>query len=653
MKFTYAPESKPLDGYTIKRAVHRGHFGEVYYALSDAGKEVALKLLRQDVDVELRGVTQCLNLKHPNLVTIFDIRQDGDGDYWIVMEYVSGQRLDQVIEEFPHGMPMEKVLAWLNGLTDGLTYMHNSGVVHRDLKPANLFWDHGHVKIGDVGLSKIISPSRKSAQTQSVGTVYYMAPEVSHGRYGRTVDVYSLGVILVEMLTGQLPFEGETVAEILFKHLTGAPDLSRVPVPVQSVLARALEKDPEKRIASVEQLRDEFMHAVKTGKGTPVTVSPTISMTQAPAWQASVRQQPEPAPQRTGDSHFDSRILVFLGVILSLLMFPILPRMMGASASARPSWFMIFLLCGIGYVLWRQYPYYFSPRWRERDRDGDVPRPPVATHQPVIDELEVVPDPVRRPFPHAARRMNFTTSTGAPARVVQPLSHRVQQYAWEMVLSVISTLVLTAGLAVVSSQFGVNVPFHRATQASPGERIMLSSEWDHGMVGLFAVVTILAVWGILLPVRIGEWRNWDGSTCRLVSGAIGVAVGTAAYLLDRWLLIPLNLPEGGHFGMIGIFDHLGRQPLLDVQREPTWFGYSLFFFLLFILVRWWKQAAGDRTKRFRTFAVFTTAFMSFWIAVFWAFPMNWALTWAAVISSVVQLSAMSVGQPTPLHPKKK
>ena len=80
MKFTYAPESRPLDGFTIKRAVHRGHFGEVYFAVSDAGKEVALKLLRQDVDVELRGVTQCLNLKHPHLVTIFDIRQDDDGD---------------------------------------------------------------------------------------------------------------------------------------------------------------------------------------------------------------------------------------------------------------------------------------------------------------------------------------------------------------------------------------------------------------------------------------------------------------------------------------------------------------------------------------------------------------------------------------------
>ena len=98
MKFTFQPESKPLDGYTIKRAIHRGGFGEVYYALTDAGKEVALKLLKQHFDVELRGVSQCLNLKHPNLVTIFDIKQDADGDHWVIMEYVAGKSLSQVLD---------------------------------------------------------------------------------------------------------------------------------------------------------------------------------------------------------------------------------------------------------------------------------------------------------------------------------------------------------------------------------------------------------------------------------------------------------------------------------------------------------------------------------------------------------------------------
>ena len=88
MKFTFVPEASPLEGYTIKRAIHRGGFGEVYYALSDSGKEVALKLLNHNLEVELRGVSQCLNLKHQNLVTIFDIR---DGETGIILFFT--QRL--------------------------------------------------------------------------------------------------------------------------------------------------------------------------------------------------------------------------------------------------------------------------------------------------------------------------------------------------------------------------------------------------------------------------------------------------------------------------------------------------------------------------------------------------------------------------------
>src|SRR5947208_11512288 len=93
MKFIYGLVQRPLDGYTIKRGVGRGGFGEVYFAVSDGGKEVALKLLRGDGDVEMRGIAQCLNLKHFNLVGLFDLRTDNDGAQWVVMEYVAGEPL--------------------------------------------------------------------------------------------------------------------------------------------------------------------------------------------------------------------------------------------------------------------------------------------------------------------------------------------------------------------------------------------------------------------------------------------------------------------------------------------------------------------------------------------------------------------------------
>ena len=263
MKLTYPPKSKPLEGYTIKRAIARGGFGEVYYAQSDAGKEVALKLLRQNLEVELRGVSQCLNLNHPNLVSIYDIRTDQQGDHWIIMEYVAGRTLDSVLDESGGPMPTGDIRHWLAEISSGLTYLHSRGLVHRDLKPANIFENHGTIKIGDVGLSKFISQSQAHAQTQSVGTVYYMAPEVAHGRYGKTVDVYALGVMLYEMLTGEVPFDGESQAEILMKHLTEPPDLNKLPPRLRPVLALALEKDPSRRYQSAAELEREFERAAK------------------------------------------------------------------------------------------------------------------------------------------------------------------------------------------------------------------------------------------------------------------------------------------------------------------------------------------------------------------------------------------------------
>ncbi|HKB39176.1 MAG TPA: serine/threonine-protein kinase, partial [Gemmataceae bacterium] len=258
MKFTYASGAQPVRGYTVKRGLGRGGFGEVYLALSDAGKEVALKLVQQHLDVELRGVGQCLNLKHPHLVVIFDILKAASDDTWIVMEYMAGGSLDQVLAVHPQGLPEPQALAWLHGICSGVRYLHEHGIVHRDLKPGNLFRENSVVKIGDYGLSKFISASRRSGQSVSIGSVHYMAPEMSHGRYGKEVDQYALGVILCEMLTGRVPFDGESQGEILMKHLTADPDLGRLAEPYRSVVARLLNKDPRNRYPAVQDLLAEL-----------------------------------------------------------------------------------------------------------------------------------------------------------------------------------------------------------------------------------------------------------------------------------------------------------------------------------------------------------------------------------------------------------
>src|SRR3954470_22278122 len=134
MKFTYSSGQRPLEGYTLKRGIGRGGFGEVYFAISDGGKEVALKLVRDDLRIELRGVAQCLNLKHPNLVALYDLRTDSRGEPWVVMEYVAGEPLNLVLSRHPAGVPQELAREWFLALARAVGYLHDHGIVHRDLK---------------------------------------------------------------------------------------------------------------------------------------------------------------------------------------------------------------------------------------------------------------------------------------------------------------------------------------------------------------------------------------------------------------------------------------------------------------------------------------------------------------------------------------
>ena len=120
MKFTHPSGSTPLQGFTIKRGVGVGGFGEVYFAVNDAGKEVALKQIQRNLEVEVRGVRQCLNLKHPNLIALYDIKFDDAAQGWIVMEYVSGISLRDAIETHPQGLPPSELQRWFGQIVAGV-----------------------------------------------------------------------------------------------------------------------------------------------------------------------------------------------------------------------------------------------------------------------------------------------------------------------------------------------------------------------------------------------------------------------------------------------------------------------------------------------------------------------------------------------------
>ncbi|MES2791557.1 MAG: serine/threonine-protein kinase [Planctomycetota bacterium] len=649
MKFTFQPESRPLAGYTLKRGIARGGFGEVYYALSDAGKEVAVKLLQHNLDIELRGVQQCLNLRHANLVTIFDVKTDADGDHWVVMEYIGGQTLEQVLQALNGPMRIEQIERWLVGLTGGLAYLHDRGIVHRDVKPGNIFWDQGAIKLGDVGLSKFMAPSRRSAHTESVGTVYYMAPEVSYGKYGYEVDVYSVGVMLFEMLSGKLPFDGQSTGEILMKHLSEPPDLNLIPVPFRPMLAAALEKDPKKRTGSMGKLLDDFRRA-KTDDPQPtspyrpapvpvipvsVPVIPVAQVVGSVGTPAGVHSPGIGAAKAIrvgtwakglGDVLDSDPVLVqaWLNTLATRCVYGLFIVLGIAFFGALPGALKLLMLFAVVATAFTAAPvalcYFYSGTVRDWFRKqinpalhsvAKTPTKPI----PKADFVPPVPVPVRhvtdppRPTPPLPLR-SFQA-----ASLSQRLTELSRSLAWATVLS----FLFAAGTGFVSPLFGEANAQHA----------------DLGKLGLFTITTLMAVWSILIVSKLTAGHRFSKRYRRFLSLLTGVLVGSVAWWLSQALMVDLSTVRTEHDA---IFTGLGRQPLI-VNHEPTWLGFVVFFGLLFGLRRWWWHADALRPAMFRVSSVLVTVCLATILPLLFTFPLDWAVTWAAVISCVVQLSA--------------
>jgi hypothetical protein len=673
MKFTFAPEATPLAGYTIKRAIDRGGFGEVYYALSDSGKEVALKLLQRNQQVELRGVSQCLNLKHPNLVTIYDIKTDADGDNWVVMEYVAGKSLEAVLDEHPQGLPLPEVEEWLAGMAGGTAFLHDRGIVHRDLKPANVFRESGVVKIGDVGLSKFITPSRRSAQTESVGTVYYMAPEVARGKYGSELDVYSLGVILYEMIVGHVPFSGESTGEILMKHLTEPPDLTKIPSQFRSVVGRALEKDPQRRTPGAAQLLDEFRRA---RQGKPVAEEiPASHFVDVPRLERNATFKPGPAapgqPHRHGNAetvHFqpgpngvpvpvrrpqqcfgeapfvrragehwgrfldELRRKPWLAVVIVIAVLGVMrvgPRVHFGAVGGM-GFMEVLVLAGVSLLVYRVVSKAAGSR---PSAPGEV-RAPVPQATPGVSKPVAVASPPVQPVvlpvvegkpvpPRPASRPPQRPATPETARNIS-LRTRLSDLTGSMTMAVVWAAAATAAVAGLA----------RHLPLSPSAAGVLTSYegW-----GLFGLTTVLGSWAILVASKLLEGSGSDPRQRRLIQTALGAAVGACAFWLNQTLLIELGYSNS----FPGIIQHIGKFDLLtdSPSIQPALPAYVLYFAALFGIRRWWWLADAFRPKRFRIGSVIFTGLMAFLVPAAFAFHQEWGVLWGTAIAAVVQLAA--------------
>ena len=220
-----------------------------------------------------REAITAANLRHPNIVVIYDVGAHEDYQY-IVMEYLEGPTLQQEIQQ-KGAMPLTRVMPILAQLTDALDYAHQQGLVHRDIKPANvIIGAQDHVTLTDFGLVKAAGSSKITGEGVAIGTLKYMSPEQAVGKeLDYRSDIYSLGVVVYEMLTGEAPFSGNTPYQTLHELIyEPPPPLSRfnpqVDSEVDQVIFKALAKEPDKRFGKASEFAQAL--AAVTGLGVPM-----------------------------------------------------------------------------------------------------------------------------------------------------------------------------------------------------------------------------------------------------------------------------------------------------------------------------------------------------------------------------------------------
>jgi serine/threonine-protein kinase len=274
---------RKLGNYTILNLIGRGGSGRVYLAQHTIlERQAAIKILRADLDAVdqhldhfLQEARTIAKMRHPHIVQLYDFGQIQD-TYFMVMEYIPGDSLEKKLKAAQTArrlLPGVQVWRIIKQMGEGLTYIHEQGVVHRDIKPANvLLTQAGNVVISDFGVAKLLAGRGDTTTGTITGTPAYMSPEQALGQaIDHRADLYSMAIIVYEMLVGRVPFDATPAVTAVLKHLNDPVPPPRqfnsaIPAHVEIELLKALSKRPENRHQSVA----EFLHALaSTGRAVP------------------------------------------------------------------------------------------------------------------------------------------------------------------------------------------------------------------------------------------------------------------------------------------------------------------------------------------------------------------------------------------------
>ena len=265
------------DRYEIIKSIGEGGMANVYLARDVIlDRRVAIKILRGDLANDekfirrfQREALSASSLSHPNIVEMYDVGED-NGNYYIVMEYVEGKTLKQYLKKRANGrLTVTEAIDIMLQLTDGIAHAHDSYIIHRDLKPQNIMiQDDGKIKITDFGISMALNSTQLTQTNSVMGSVHYLPPEQASGK-GSTIkcDIYSMGILFYELLTGILPFKGENAVEIALKHMKEPlPSVRKqnpaVPQSVENIILKATAKNPKNRYNDVKEMHNDLKRAM-------------------------------------------------------------------------------------------------------------------------------------------------------------------------------------------------------------------------------------------------------------------------------------------------------------------------------------------------------------------------------------------------------
>jgi eukaryotic-like serine/threonine-protein kinase len=302
-----------FDGrYQVERKLGAGGMANVYLAEDqELGRRVAIKILNdrhagdeQFVERFRREAKNAAALSHPNIVSIYD-RGEAEGTYYIAMEYLDGRSLKELIVQRGPA-PITVSVEYARQILSALRFAHRHRIVHRDIKPHNVLVDaEGRVKVTDFGIARA-GASQMTEAGSIVGTAQYLSPEQARGTdVDQRSDVYSLGIVLYELLTGTLPFNGDTPVEIAMKHLSTVaepPSARRPEIPrdLDLIVMRALAKDPDDRYQDAEEMDADLERFLRGAAVSPVTEESATQVMRAPTGPVSATAATMIVPPRRG-----------------------------------------------------------------------------------------------------------------------------------------------------------------------------------------------------------------------------------------------------------------------------------------------------------------------------------------------------------------